>query len=86
MYIHRALQYLQCEEVAKPSLTIRTDGAFPKPIFEYTCLHFHYYSAKTVLCDRCCLSVCLLLRDSVNRVTNERVYGCRPNMVGMGKG
>jgi len=38
------------------------------------------YSAKVELCDHCYLSV------SVSRINHERIYGFRPNMVGMGKG
>jgi len=32
------------------------------------------------------LFVCLIARLFVSRITHERVYGCQPIMVGMGKG
>jgi len=40
-------------------------------------LNSSHYSARAALCDRCCLSVCL----SMNTITYEPVYRCRPNMV-----
>jgi len=39
--------------------------------------------AKAELCDRNCDAVCLSVCHPVSRITHERVYGCRPNMVGM---
>jgi len=33
-----------------------------------------------------CLSVCMFVCLSVSRITQERVYGCQPNVVGVDKG
>jgi len=66
---------------AGPSDTALSFLFFLAILFIYFIYLFHSANAVCLsLCLSVCLSVCL------TRITHEHVYGCRPNIVSVGKG